>query len=140
MNGDQATNTMNNNTKEFKDLNWDDVSIVEGELKEIQGVGVKNIYYPKTFARLKIRDVKNATKGVMIERIIEYNGNKEKYANVSKSLAVSKTRKEPQCAYRLMNVLFSDEFAAKFARLLSLSLESLELDNDILPIERLRTE
>ena len=73
------------------------VSIIEGELKEIQGVGIKNLLSKdlrKVCSRLKIRGVKNATKSVMIERIMEYHGNKEKYANVLKSLAVSKTRKE----------------------------------------------
>ena len=53
----------------------------------------------------------------MIELIIKYHGNKEKYANVLKSLAVSKTRKESQCAYRLMKILFYNEFAANFAQL-----------------------
>ena len=88
MNGDQATNTMNNNTKEFKDLNWDDVSIVEGELKEIQGVGVNNLLSKDlcmVCSRLKIRGMKNATKGVMIKQIMEYHGNKEKYAIFLKS-------------------------------------------------------
>ena len=65
-------------------------------------------------SRLKVRGAKNATKRVMIERIVE---NKENYANGAIALATSKTRQEPQCAYRLINVLFSDEIAEKFAQL-----------------------
>ena len=66
MNGDQATNTMNDTKKEFEDLNWDNVSVVEGELKEIQGVGVKNLLSKDLHtvcSRPKIRGVKNANKG-----------------------------------------------------------------------------
>ena len=120
MSGEQAASTTNVTKKEFEDLNWDDVSVVEGELKEIQSVDVKKLLSKDlrtVCSRLKIRGVKNATKSVMIERIVEYHGNKEKYANVAKALATSKTRKEPQCTHRLINVLFSDEFAEKFAHL-----------------------
>ena len=77
--------------------NKHDVSVVEGELKEIQSVDVKKLLSKDlrtVCSRLKIRGVKNATKSVMIERIVEYHGNKEKYANVAKALATSKTRKD----------------------------------------------
>ena len=120
MSGEQAANTTNDTKNEFEGLNWDDVSIVAGELKQIQGVDVKKLLSKElrtVCSRLKVRGVKNATKRVMIERIIDCHGNKEKYANVAKALGASTTRKEPQCAYRLINVLFSDDFAEKFAQL-----------------------
>ena len=43
---------------------------------------------------------------------------KERYSKLalSSSAIIAATRKEPQCPYRLMNILFSDRFAESFAQ------------------------
>ena len=47
------------------------------------------------------------------------HSNREKYEMIRKEVLSddmsTKARKEPQCSFRLMNILFSDKFAAKFA-------------------------
>ena len=53
----------------------------------------------------------------MIQSIIAIHGNKEKYQMIGRIYTESKTRKEPQCPYRLMNILFSDEFSEQFAQI-----------------------
>ena len=53
----------------------------------------------------------------MIQHIIEVHASNKKYEKTLKSYGELKTRKEPQCPYRLMNMLFSDEFAEQFALL-----------------------
>jgi hypothetical protein len=71
-------------------------------------------------SRLKIKKVKtSATKEVMIKKIIDTYSNREKYNNLHKEICskVMKTRKEPQCSYRLMNIIFSDKFSGKIATL-----------------------
>ena len=54
----------------------------------------------------------------MIERVKKTFTNCQKYENTLVEVqGKSQPRKEPQCSYRLLNIIFSDEFAEKFAYL-----------------------
>ena len=64
-------------------------------------------------SRLAIRGVKNAKKSVMVEHIVRWHNNKKNY--VAAQSKANATRKTSHCAFRLMNVLFSDAFAGDFA-------------------------
>lgn len=79
-------------------------------------------------SRLNIRGVKNAKKQVMIDNITAHYKNRRAYdslldsspevlgpSNLADSNMTIATRKEIQCPFRLMNILFSDQFAERFA-------------------------
>lgn len=84
-------------------------------------------------SRLNIRGVKNVKKQLMVEQISNHYKNRKAYdsldvcssppapgvATTTQPSAITATipttRKEIQCPYRLMNVLFSDQFAERFA-------------------------
>jgi hypothetical protein len=79
-------------------------------------------------SRLSVRGVKNAKKAFIIDAISRWCRNRwvydsqmvayESRAQASGEAGVSpSTRKEVQCTFRLMNILFSDEFAGDFATL-----------------------
>ena len=54
--------------------------------------------------------MKNASKEVMLQKIVSIYKVKERYGKLVDNVEVifSATRKEPQCPYRLLNILFSD--------------------------------
>jgi len=54
--------------------------------------------------------VKNASKDAMLKKIISVYKLKERYGNLEDNMEIIITppRKEPQCPYRLLNILFSD--------------------------------
>mmetsp|Transcript_32321 Transcript_32321/g.49417 ORF Transcript_32321/g.49417 Transcript_32321/m.49417 type:complete len:152 (+) Transcript_32321:171-626(+) len=103
----------------FADVKWEDVCTSEGNLivKGFKGSGLKSKDLRKICSRLKIEDVKNATKETMVGRIINMHGNQEKYECLRKEVKgeATKPRKEAQCSYRLLNIMFSNEFAGKVA-------------------------
>ena len=68
-------------------------------------------------SRLSVRGVKNAKKSIMIDHIVRWYRNKQIYdaALLKRDMQASPTRKTLHCAFRLMNVLFSDAFAGDFA-------------------------
>jgi hypothetical protein len=65
--------------------------------------------------------IKNAKKEHIVESIVKTHQNSKAYAIVRNSMEdidnnqQGTTRKEQQCAYRLMNILFSNDFADEFA-------------------------
>ena len=104
----------------FSDVKWEDI-VVNGEQLLIHGIDgklLKSKDIRRICSRLKIKGVKNATKETMVQRIIDMHSNREKYEMIRNEIAngdtSTKIRKEPQCSFRLMNILFSDEFAGKF--------------------------
>jgi hypothetical protein len=86
----------------------------------------------KICSKLQVNGVKNAKKDVIIESIINTYKNSLAYDTLKLSIEEADkenrnfnqpanemgktmtTRKEPQCPYRLMNILFSDDFAEEF--------------------------
>jgi len=66
---------------------------------------------------LSVRGVKNAKKSIMIDHIVRWYRNKQYYdaALLKRDAQACATRKTLHCAFRLMNVLFSDAFAGDFA-------------------------
>ena len=72
-------------------------------------------------SRLSIKGVKNAKKSDMVDALIAAYKNKQLYAAMQNRReddeSGEKTRKQAQCPFRLLNILFSDEFADAFSRL-----------------------
>jgi len=62
-------------------------------------------------SQLKVWGIKNAAKDQMIKKLAFLNQVKTRYGKASEVLEASPTRKEPQCPFRLLNILFSDRFA-----------------------------
>jgi hypothetical protein len=65
-------------------------------------------------SKLGVKGVKNAKKGIMAETIISTHKNLKAYSLLNKNNNNDVPRKEVQCPYRLMNILFSDLFAEDF--------------------------
>jgi len=63
--------------------------------------------------------VKNASKEVILQKIVSIYKVKERYGKLVDNVEVilSATRKEPQCPYRLLNILFSDRFSEGLVQL-----------------------
>jgi hypothetical protein len=80
-------------------------------------------------SRLSVRGVKNAKKAHIIEALTRWCRNRWNYnammavhdsqdsGTMASGRVVKTSRKEVQCTFRLMNILFSDEFACEFATL-----------------------
>jgi hypothetical protein len=68
-------------------------------------------------SKLGVKGIKNAKKGVMAETLVSTHKNFKAYALLSKSNTNEVPRKEVQCPYRLMNILFSDLFAEDFGNI-----------------------
>lgn len=112
----------------FDDVKWNDVSLI-GENLTIESKGnacqLSNLLSKdlrRICSRLKIKGVKNAPKEKMIKILKDTYMNREKYETLRKELSGEVTggeqpRKQPQCSFRLMNIIFCDEFAPKFASL-----------------------
>jgi len=69
----------------------------------------------------------------MFQRIIAIYKTKEKYGRLTfnSDFQFAATRKEPQCPYRSINILFSDRFAEGFAQLENGSeLDTVEVANN----------
>ena len=82
-------------------------------------------------SRLAIKGAKNAKKAAMVEMIIKWYFNRKNYYAMQQrnndfadgvtcqmtdsTGGATRPRREGQCAFRLMNLLFSDAFAAEFA-------------------------
>jgi len=68
---------------------------------------------------LKIKGVKNTSKDSMLEKIVSVYKLKERYGRITDDAEqfLTPTRKEPQCPYRLLNILFSDMFSEGLAQL-----------------------
>jgi len=109
-------------TKVFDDLTWDNVVIEQDELKCIREFAVQDLKHKDLRAacsRLKIKGVKNTSKDSMLEKIVSVYKLKEMYDRLKDDAEpfLTPTRKEPQCPYRLLNILFSDMFSEGLAQL-----------------------
>jgi len=86
-----------------------DLTIIDNELKAVWEFDIQSLKYRDLLivcSQLKIKGVKSSTKEQMIEKLVSLE---------TPDLAL--TRKEPQCPYRLLNILFLDAFAEGFAQL-----------------------
>jgi len=106
----------------FVDLTWDDVVIKHGVLKSIQEFPVNELKHKDLHtvcSRLKFLGVKNTSKESMLEKLVSFYKLKERYGrlNDDSDPFLTPTRKEPQCPYRLLNVLFSNMFCEGLAQL-----------------------
>ena len=109
-------------TKLFDDLTRDKVVIEHGRVKSIREFAVQDIKHRDLWAIcscLKIKGVKNTSKDSMLEKIVSVYKLKERYGRLTDNVDqfLTPTRKEPQCPYRLLNVLFSDMFSEGLAQL-----------------------
>jgi hypothetical protein len=98
------------------------LTIINDELKAVKDFDVQSLKYRDLLmicTQLKIRGVKSLTKEQMIKKLVSIHQIKTRYAKILETADVSDamTRKEPQCVYRLLNILFSDAFAEGFAQL-----------------------
>jgi len=105
-------------TKIFDQLTWDDVVMENGVLKSIRDFPINELKHKDlrtVCSRLKIKGVKNTS----IEKIVSVYKLKEPYSRLNEDSEpfLTPTRKEPQCPYRLLNVLFSGVFCEGLAQL-----------------------
>jgi hypothetical protein len=122
-------------TNKYNNLRWEDCDYnAEGEPIGIDNKTWKQIQVVKLHkicSKLQVYGVKNAKKDNIIESILTTYKNNVAY-NTLKEMTMMETginkenivtnqpnqstapRKEPQCPYRLMNILFSDDFAEEF--------------------------
>ena len=70
-------------------------------------------------SRLKLKGVKNVTKIDMLQRLVEHHNNWKNYYQLQNQKRGDSTspRKQVQCSFCLLNILFSDQFAPLFASL-----------------------
>jgi len=105
-------------TKQFDNLTWADLAIIYNELKAVREFYIKLLKYRDLqSSQLKIKGVKSSTKEQMIKKLVSLHQIKAKYDKISETPDPAPTRKEPQCPYRLLNILFLDAFAEGFAKL-----------------------
>jgi len=97
-------------SRQFDNVTWADFGTVGDELT-VSDHDVKSLRYKDLRAvcsQLKIWGVKNATKEQMIKKLVFSHQVKTRYGKTSEVLESTPTRKEPQCPFRLINILFSD--------------------------------
>jgi len=90
-------------------------------LKNVWEHDIKSLKYRDlriVCSQLKVRGVKNSAKEQMIRKlVVSLHQVKARYNKISEMPEPLPTRKEPQCPYRLLNILFSDAFAEGFSQL-----------------------
>lgn len=105
-------------------VTWDNIDLDENS-KPI-GVFSKlfGTFYSKELrticSKLGIKGVKNVRKSIMIQSILDKHHNRVAYLALrgcEEEVAEEAPKKQAQCSFRLMNILFSDRFAAEFANL-----------------------
>jgi len=94
----------------------------EGKAKGIHGFGWETLLSKQLqtiCSRLSIKGVKNVKKGEMIDKLIQQYSNQKAYGMLQASNKKQDKGlwKQVQCSFRLMNILFSDQFASSFASL-----------------------
>jgi hypothetical protein len=111
-------------SNEYDNLQWDDCDFDEdGRPVGVQGKLWNQLSVAKLriiCRRLQVYGVKNVRKEGIIEAIGKTYHNTQVYAAIKKNMeptVTSTTRKEVQCPYRLLNILFSDDFANDFANI-----------------------
>ena len=108
---------------DLRDVVWGDIS----ESPDGEAVGVFGNLWSELSAkqlrtvasRLSIKGIKNAKKGIIIEKLQHTRRNKKTYSGLQRQQKEKDkaVRKEVQCPFRLINLLFSDQFAGEFAML-----------------------
>ena len=124
-----VSNEHERNNKALSDVTWDDViedhrgeafSVIGYELTALASNQLRTIC-----SKLELKGLKNAKKSVMVEAIkAKYKFVKgydaldatEKQRNEAKKPGSTATRKEAQCTFQLINLLFSDKFAEDFSK------------------------
>ncbi len=108
---------------DLSNIQWDDV-LVDIDGKATGALGVRwDEFSSKQLrticSRLGIKEVKNAKKSDMVERLVELYNNKKAYSTLQRREGIidNPQQKQVQCVFCLMNVLFSDEFATDFAHI-----------------------
>lgn len=99
-------------------VTWNDVAEDdEGKATSVLGISWE-LFSSKQLrticSQLEVRGVKNAKKNDMIDKICGVYQNKKRLSGLQQDKA---PRKEVQCVFRLINILFSDEFCEEFATL-----------------------
>ena len=100
----------------FDDVEWNDVTIVGDQLTHVKGVPASTLRAKEiksVCTKLNVKGLQNKAKDKMIQRLIQVYHNRQQYDKMQ-SGGRAATRKEPQCALQLMNIMFSDEFAEQF--------------------------
>jgi hypothetical protein len=111
-------------------VTWDDITAPEDAEKKPTGVmgmtwkQLSSKQLRTICSQLAIRSVKNAKKQEMVDKICGVYANKkvmlalqEQQQDGGSSASLAKTRKEVQCSFRIINIIFSDAFADEFATL-----------------------
>jgi hypothetical protein len=114
---------------EYQNIQWEDCDFNEdGDPIGVDGKTWKQIHVAKLHkicSKLQVYGVKNAKKDNIIESIINTYKNSILYITLKSTMdgdnkendnqpQPSAPRKEQQCPYRLMNILFSDDYAEEF--------------------------
>ena len=106
---------------DLRTVAWTDFDVdTDGNAVGIYGIvwGDLKANQLRTMAsRLDVKGIKNAKKSCIIEKLRVTHLNKKVYADYKLRDKDKPNRKEVQCPFRLMNLLFSDEFAGDFASL-----------------------
>ena len=82
--------------KQFKNLTWADLTIIDDELKTVQEFDIKLLKYmdlQNLRSQLKVKGVKNSTKGQMINKLVSLHQIKEKYDKILETPDPAPTRK-----------------------------------------------
>jgi hypothetical protein len=140
--GSSSNNTKGNSGGDidedtFANATWDDVTsfISGGGPTFVCGIALSDLNSKQlrtVCSKLSVKGVKNATKSRMLENIESVYANRKAYAEMgylgggqqdrTSAAGGGRTptappRKEVQCTFRLLNILFSDAFAEDFATL-----------------------
>ena len=106
--------------KQFDNLTWSNLTIIDYELKALWEFDAKSLKYKDLWvfcSQLKVKGVKSSTKEQMIKRLVLLHQIRAKYDKILETPDPVPTRKEPQCPYRLLNIIFLGAFFEGFAQL-----------------------
>jgi hypothetical protein len=108
-------------TVDFSNVTWEDVNEDEdGGVTQVLGVKLvvcSSKQLRTICSRLLIKGVKNVKKADMIDKIAVTTKNRRMYLALKARKNAGPSRKEIQCPFRLMNILFSDSYADAFSTL-----------------------
>jgi hypothetical protein len=105
----------------LEEVHWTDVDVnEEGNATGVLGSEFKELLSKKLrtiCSRLNLKGVKNVKKQSMVDRLNQAYKNWINYKTLQNRKQDTAPRKQVQCSFRLLNILFSDEFATPFASL-----------------------
>lgn len=118
----------NNRSKTLSEVSWTDVAEdANGDAFTVAGLeltALKSHQLRTVISRLKLQGLKNAKKSVMVDAIKTKHKLFKAYSRLdddqrqqeeTRRPGTTATRKEQQCTFRLVNLLFSDKFAEDFS-------------------------